>query len=65
MLAEFHGFGRAFEPIEVGDQPPDEITIRPQVRATWGGMPFEGSKLRLDRIERRAGSDSRAIYLPV
>ena len=65
MLAEFHGFGRAIELIEVGDQPPDEITIQPLVRAAWGGVPSEDCKLRLDRIERRVGSDSRAIYLPV
>ena len=65
MLAELQGFCRVIEPIEVGDQPPDEITIQPQVRAGWGGVPSGGCVLRLDRIERRAGDDSRAIYLPV
>jgi hypothetical protein len=65
MLAELEGLHRAIEPIEVGDEPPDEITVKPQVQAGWGGVRSEGWSLRLDRIERRAENDSRAIYRPV
>jgi hypothetical protein len=64
MVAELHDLGRAIGIVEVGDEPPPEIMIEPQVRAGWGALVSESRTFQLDRVERRDGNGSHAIYLP-
>lgn len=64
MLAELQGLDRAIESIEVGDEPPDEITIQPHLRASWGSLRPEIHVFRLDRVEPHPRFPGRAIYVP-
>lgn len=64
MLAEFQGLDRAIEPIDLGDELPKEITLRPHLQVSWGSLPPEEHVFRLDRIEPDSGFPGRAIYVP-
>jgi hypothetical protein len=64
MLAEFRGLNRAIEPIEVGDEPPAEITLQADLHVSWGTLRPEEHVFRLDRIEPNSGFPGRAIYVP-
>jgi hypothetical protein len=63
MLAEFQGLKRVIEPIDVGDEPPREMVVQPDVRVGWGGLRDEDCVFRLDRIELQPGGVSRAVYV--
>lgn len=64
MFAEFQGLDRAIEPIDLGDELPEKITLRPQLQVSWGSLRPEEHVFRLDRIEPDSGFTGRAIYVP-
>lgn len=63
MLAELRGLNRIMELIDVGEEPPREIVVRPDVQFGWGGLHEESYTFRLDRIESISASEGRAIYV--
>jgi len=64
MLAELRGAPYDLDPLDVGDNPPDEIVVEPQVTARWGAVHDERWRFRFDQVEASEGSHPRAIYVP-
>jgi len=54
MLAELRGLNQAIKLLEVGDEPPAEITIQPGVQVSRGELRPEDYVFHLDRILLRS-----------
>lgn len=63
MVAEIQGLKDKPELLDLLGDPPEEITLKQPVQASWGGLKDASIVARLSHIEERPAVGSCAVYV--
>lgn len=63
MVAEIQGLKGKLKLLDLPGDPPEEITLKQPVRASWGSLKDESVVARLSHVEERPAVGSCAVYV--